>query len=75
LAVIPDRDPGRNDDKTEKLIFYKFIKSGYPQRKSGIECGSGFQPRQLVSRLEAAPTESFSNSKLGFVANQEIKIP
>jgi len=35
--------------------------SGYPERTSGIECGSGFQPRQLISRLEAAPTEGLSN--------------
>jgi hypothetical protein len=39
---------------------------GYPERTSGIECGSGFQPRQLNSRLEAAPTESLSNSNLDF---------
>ena len=31
------------------------------KRTSGIECGSGFQPRQLTSRLEAAPTEGLSN--------------
>jgi hypothetical protein len=35
--------------------------SGYSERTSGIECGSGFQPRQLISRLEAAPTEDLSN--------------
>jgi hypothetical protein len=40
--------------------------SGYPERTSGIKCGSGFQPRQLNSRLEAAPTESLSNGNLDF---------
>ena len=43
---------------------------GYPERTSGIECGSGFQPRQLNSRLEAAPTESLSNGNLDFPDKQ-----
>ena len=45
---------------------------GYPERTSGIECGSGLQPRQLNSRLEAAPTESLSNGNLDFPDKQEI---
>jgi len=52
---------------------------GYPERTSGIECGSGFQPRQLnsrlacdeLSRVEAAPTESLSNGNLDFPDKQE----
>jgi hypothetical protein len=44
--------------------------SGYPERTSGIKCGSGFQPRQLNSRLEAAPTESLSNGNLDFPDKQ-----
>jgi hypothetical protein len=42
-------------------VHVKKKESGYPEKTSGIECGSGFQPRQLISRLEAAPTESLSN--------------
>jgi len=41
--------------------YERIFQSGYPERTSGIECGSGFQPRNLLSRLEAAPTESLSN--------------
>jgi hypothetical protein len=44
----------------------KIKKSGYPEKTSGIECGSGFQPRQLISRLEAAPTEGLSNETWTF---------
>jgi hypothetical protein len=44
--------------------------SGYPERTNGIECGSGFQPRQLISRLETAPTESLSNGNLDFPDKQ-----
>ena len=40
--------------------------SGYNR----IECGSGFQPRQLNSRLEAAPTESLSNANFDFSDKQ-----
>jgi len=43
---------------------------GYPERTSGIECGSGFQPRIQLSRLEAAPTESLSNGNLDFPDKQ-----
>jgi hypothetical protein len=39
---------------------------GYPERASYIECGSGFQPRDQMSRLEAAPKKSLSNGKLVF---------
>jgi hypothetical protein len=42
------------------FLLSKKVLSGYPERTSGIECGSGFQPRQLISRLEAAPTKSLS---------------
>jgi hypothetical protein len=48
------------------------IYRGYPERTSGIECGSGFQPRQLNSRLEAAPTEILFNGNLDFPDKQEI---
>jgi len=34
--------------------------SGFLGRTSDIERGSGFQSRQLISRLEAAPTKSIS---------------
>jgi len=27
LAVIPDPDPGRNDDKSEFLTFYETVKN------------------------------------------------
>jgi hypothetical protein len=50
------------------LITFQFISIplySYPERTSGIECGSGFQPRQLISRLEAAPTEGLSIMELG----------
>jgi len=50
-----------------RSIFYF---RGYPERTSGIECGSGFQPRQLSSRLEGAPTESLSNGNLDFPDKQ-----
>jgi hypothetical protein len=55
-------------------IREKIINRGYPERTSGIECGSGFQPRQLSSRLEAAPTESLSNGNLDFPDKQVINL-
>jgi hypothetical protein len=53
------------------LASYRYlIFRGYPERTSCIECGSGFQPRQLNSRLEAAATESLSNDNLDFPDKQ-----
>jgi len=55
------------------LLNMKITKAGCPERTSGIKCGSGFQPRQLNSRLEAAPTESLSNGNLDFPDKQVTK--
>jgi hypothetical protein len=56
----------------DEKIQFEITVSGYPERTSGIECESGFQPRQLNSRLEAAPTESLSNGNLDFPDKQVI---
>jgi hypothetical protein len=40
--------------------------SGYPERTSGIKCGIPAAGDYLISRLEAAPTESLSNGNLDF---------
>jgi hypothetical protein len=52
----------------------KKTKSGYPERTNGIECGSGFQPRLLISRLEAAPTEGLSNGTWTFQISRKQNI-
>jgi hypothetical protein len=39
------------------VVFF----SVYLEGAGRIECQSGFQSRQLISRLEAAPTKSLSN--------------
>jgi len=44
--------------------------SDHPERTSYIECGSGFQPRQLILRLEAASTDSLSIGNLDFIDKQ-----
>jgi hypothetical protein len=41
----------------------------YSERASDTECGSGFQPRSMISRLEAALTGGFSMGNLGFLYN------
>jgi hypothetical protein len=48
------------------------IYRGYPERTSGIECGIPAAGDHLISRLEAAPTESLSNGNLDFPDKQEI---
>jgi hypothetical protein len=40
--------------------------SGYPERTSSIECGIPAAGDHLISRLEAAPTESLSDDNLDF---------
>jgi hypothetical protein len=54
-------------------MLYNTKLSGYPERTNGIDCGSGFQPRNQLSRLEAAPIESLSNGNLGF-PDKQIKL-
>jgi len=49
------------------LTFAWIILSGFPERTSGIEGGSGFQPRNQLSRLEAAPTEGLSHGTWTFL--------
>ena len=49
------------------------MESGYPERTSGIECGIPAAGDHLISRLEAAPTESLSNGNLDFLYKQEME--
>jgi len=66
-------------DRIKKIIRIKFTFGGkknfrignipfpgFLERTSDIERGSGLQPRQLISRLEAAPTKGMSNRNLNF---------
>ena len=39
-----------------------------------MECESGFQPRQLISRLEAAPTVILYSGSLDFPDKQRISL-
>jgi hypothetical protein len=48
----------------ERRVFKK--KFDYPERTSGIECGIPAAGDQLISRLEAAPTEDLSNGAWTF---------
>jgi hypothetical protein len=48
-------------------------KTGYLARTSGIECEIPAAGDQLNSRLQAAPTESLSNSNLDFPDKQVKK--
>ena len=52
-----------NERNGNRSIFFILRLS----RKSKLfHCGSGFQPRQLISRLEAAPTEILSDETWTF---------
>jgi hypothetical protein len=53
-------------DKVSTLIGIPYLKIGYPERTSGIECGIPAAGDQLISRLEAAPTEGLSNGTWTF---------